>query len=255
MKQHTIAILLIIVGLFLFPKVEAAISQTDTSYPPKPDYDPLAASQKGIQIFGTIVNGMNPNENVVLVKNLSSNQTSAKKPNMSLQLEDTYVITIVARDYIEVMIPGKRKIRLYKEGFVPTVKIKKMDEKKVPISITGSFKEEGFEREGTAMRMTEEYRKNMLEKDLPKIMMQAAAEPEVDANGNVLGFRLEDIENGSVYAKAGIQNGDVISAINGENLNSAQGAIKTLNSLRSASAVEFEVIRGGQKIPVTLEVR
>ncbi len=272
MKLNLKVTFIIIGGVFMNPNLSAramgeiqegvilalvgtSLGSPRTAPVAKIDYDQMAASQKGIQIFGTIVNGLNPNDNVVLIKTLANNQTSAKKVHSSLQLEETYLITIVAQDYMEVVVPGKRKLRLYKEGFVPVVKAKKVEEKKAPIGITGSFREDGFERDGASMKMTEEYRKKMLEKDLPKIMMQAAAEAEVDANGNVLGFRLEEIENGSMYAKAGLQDGDVIRSINGEDLNSAQGAIKTLNSLRSASSVDFEIVRGGQAIPVKLEVR
>jgi type II secretory pathway component PulC len=218
------------------------------------DYQSLTANDKGIEILGAVLhNSPNQNSNVVLVKVLASNKTFAKQVGSVLILDQAYTITAVADNFMELQGTG-RKMRLFKYGFTPAVEVKKVVEKK-PVGIFGSVKEPGFEREDSNIRITEEYRKHMLEKDLPKILMQAAAEPKMDANGNILGFALFDIEKDSIYAKAGLVDGDLIKSINGEELNSAQGTIKLLNSLKNASGVNFTIERDGQSIPLNLDVR
>lgn len=226
--------------------------------PPLPSagYDEFAASQKGLEIIGCIVHSSpHENTNVVLLKNIQTKQTFAKQIGSALILDESYSVTAIQNDYIELQ--GSRgKLRLYKFGFAPVAIAKaKVQEIKVPTTITGSYKEEGFEREEGNIKITEEYRKKILEKDLPKILMQAAAEPKMDANGNILGFALYDIEKDSVYAKAGLSDGDVIKSINGEELNSAQGAIKLLNSLKNANGMNIIIERGGQSLPLNLDVK
>lgn len=219
------------------------------------DYDEFSASQKGVEIIGVIVNNQDSSQNVVLLKNLSTSQTYAKRVGSALILDDSYSITSIQKEFIEIQ-GASRKIRLYKFGFEPAVVAKpKSFKREVPTKITGTFKEEGFEREDGNIKITEEYRKKILEKDLPKILMQAAAEPKMDANGNILGFALYDIEPDSIYAKAGLSDGDVIKSINGEELNSPQGAIKLLNSLRGASGFNVIVERGGADLPLNLDVK
>ena len=221
------------------------------------DYDEYASSQKGLEIIGNITHSKaHENRNVVLLKNLTSNQTYAKAVGSAILLDDdSYTLMGINKDYIELQ-STRRKIRLYKFGFAPAAIAKaKVEVRKVPTSIGGSFKEDGFEREEGNIKITEEYRKKILEKDLPKILMQAAAEAKVDANGNILGFALYDIEPESIYAKAGLADGDVIKSINGEELNSAQGAVKLLNSLKNANGMNIIVERGGASLPLNLDVK
>lgn len=219
------------------------------------DFESYAASQKGVEIIGTILNtSQNANQNVALIKILSSKSTQAKQVGSSITLDDTYTITAVENEYIQ--LEGSKKIRLYKYGFTPAESApKESAAEKKAVAITGSYKEEGFEREDNNIKITEEYRKNLIEKDLPKVMMQAAAEAQMDQNGNITGFGLYDIEKDSAYAKAGFVDGDVIKSINGEQLDSAPNAIKTLNSMKSANNISVIIERGGQSLTLSLDVK
>lgn len=217
------------------------------------------ASQKGLEIIGTIIHSApHQNQNVTLIKIQSSKGTFAKTINSILILgNESYVIKTITENYIELEseAPGK-KMRLYKFGFVPPLTIEKMTPVPVkPKSLSGKFSEPGFNREEGNITITEEFRKKILEKDLPTILMQAAAEPQMDAQGRITGFGLYDIEKDSIYAKLGLNNGDIIKSINGEELNSPQGAIKLLNSLRNASSVNMIIERGGQNLPMNLDVK
>jgi len=244
-KVLTILTRIVIFALFL----------TRASLVSSANMDEYAASQKGLEIIGNITHSQAfENKNVVLLKNTQTNQTFAKTVGSALILDESYTIVAVSKDYIELQ-STHRRMRLYKYGFAPVAAKPKIQERKVPTSISGSYKEDGFERDEGNIKITEEYRKKMLEKDLPKILMQAAAEAKVDANGNVLGFALYDIEKDSIYAKAGLSDGDVIKSINGEELNSAQGAIKLLNSLKAANGMNIIVERGGASLPLNLDVK
>ncbi len=214
----------------------------------------FSAAQKGYEILGTILhNSPHEDTNVVLLKNLSNNQTMAKKVGNTIVVSEPYLLIAVNKDFIDLR-NASQKLRLYKYGVAPPARnIVKAVEK--PVAITGSYKEEGFEREGGRVQISQDYRKKILEKDLPKILMQAAAEPKLDANGNIIGFALYDIEKGSIYAKAGLSDGDVITNINGEDLSSPQGAVKLLNSLRNVNDISVTIQRGGQSIPLNLDVK
>ena len=67
-------------------------------------------------------------------------------------------------------------------------------------------------------------------------------------NGVSNGFKLFSIVPDSLYAKIGIQNGDVIRKINGYEMNSPDKALEIYQKLRDATRVEVEVERRGETV-------
>ena len=121
-----------------------------------------------------------------------------------------------------------------------------------------SYAEDGFERnfDGTSgnVQMTPEY-KQKIKSNLSSILMEAAATPVMEGQA-IIGFKLEEIDKGSMFEKAGFIDGDTVTSINGRPLNSAASAIKTLNSLKDndASEITFAFIRGEQTYEVSVKV-
>jgi type II secretion system protein C len=118
-----------------------------------------------------------------------------------------------------------------------------------------AYKEDGFERKGTAIKLTEEFKRNLLSPDqLTKVLQDAKAEPNL-VGGELKGFRLTRIRENSVYEKAGFQNGDVIEEINGIPLRDAAGAIRLLNQLRNEKEIEVRLNRNGQTTNLGIQVQ
>lgn len=67
-------------------------------------------------------------------------------------------------------------------------------------------------------------------------------------NGVANGFKLFQIQPGSLYASIGIENGDVITRINGYEVNSPDKALEVYQKLRESPHVTIELERGGQPI-------
>ena len=67
-------------------------------------------------------------------------------------------------------------------------------------------------------------------------------------NGVANGFKLFSIVPDSLYAKIGIQNGDVIRRINGYEMNSPDKALEIYQKLRDASRIEIEIERRGETL-------
>ncbi len=116
-----------------------------------------------------------------------------------------------------------------------------------------AFSEPGFERKGNTVTMSSEYRRKTLTSDMAKVLQDAKAEPNM-VDGKLKGFKLTRIRDDSIYLKAGLQDLDVVTEINGIELISASQAISTLQSLRDASKIEITYMRGDQKSTVALNV-
>jgi type II secretion system protein C len=117
-----------------------------------------------------------------------------------------------------------------------------------------NYKEDGFERKGSNIELSSEYKSRLLTTDFANVLQDAKASPNM-VDGVLKGWKMDRIRKGSFYEKSGIQNGDVIEEINGVVLSDAGQSIKLLQSLRNESEIELKLNRNGQKMNFMLKVR
>ncbi|MCC6278602.1 MAG: PDZ domain-containing protein [Oligoflexia bacterium] len=91
--------------------------------------------------------------------------------------------------------------------------------------------------------------------NLPELLTQARAVPNLvpGSPGKTNGFRIVDIQEGSIFRKFGIEPGDVISGVNGEALDSPAKAMEFYNQLRSSSELKLQIERNGK--PMTMNYK
>jgi general secretion pathway protein C len=78
--------------------------------------------------------------------------------------------------------------------------------------------------------------------------------PEI-RDGRAAGFRLFSVRPDGPFAKIGLQNGDVISAINGLEMTTPDNALMVYTKLKSASHLSVGLERNGQKITKEYNIR
>ncbi len=81
--------------------------------------------------------------------------------------------------------------------------------------------------------------------NLPALLGQARAFP-YKVNGQSQGFKIQEIVPGSLYAKAGLKNGDVIQRVNGKPVTTMQQGMALYQALQHARAIDLQIVRGGQ---------
>lgn len=77
------------------------------------------------------------------------------------------------------------------------------------------------------------------------LLSQARVMPHF-VNGKAEGFVVSNIVPGSIYAQAGVENGDVVRKVNGQVISSAQQAMGIYQSLQKGGAIDVELLRAGQ---------
>jgi general secretion pathway protein C len=101
--------------------------------------------------------------------------------------------------------------------------------------------------------------RNLLEKvlaDTNAVARSARVVPSVSPkDGKPNGFKLYAIRPDSVYSTIGLQNGDTVSAINGQEMNSPEKAFELYAKLRTASGLQISVIRRGQPMNIDYSIR
>jgi general secretion pathway protein C len=78
--------------------------------------------------------------------------------------------------------------------------------------------------------------------------------PEIK-DGKSGGFRLYSVRPDGPFAKIGMQNGDVISSINGLEITSPEKALEVYSKLKSASHLSLGLERNGQKVTKDYSIR
>lgn len=211
---------------------------------------PVPGQTLGFLIMGTIAQ-KTPDNNVALIKIIDSGQVTAVKAGHIIAAKNGYKVTDVSEKYIRVITRQAEHFLVYLDKFAGEFRESGTRTPGPAVNPDGHYKEEGFERNNSKVTMTSSYRDKIINQDLSKILMQATAEP-VLSGGLIIGFRLYQIDSDSIFAKGGLHDDDIITSLNGLKLNSVAGAITTLKSLKEASSIEVEIVRGG--IPRTLSI-
>lgn len=211
-------------------------------------------SDLGLTIMGAIVQREDDN-NVALIKEAQSGSVKAVKKGFIIN--EKYKVVEVHAKYMLLIDKSAKKFLVFQDKFASEFKNAPPPLTTPGVSqamvATDHYKEEGFERNQGSIQMTEGYRDKIVKQDLAKVLMQATAEPFID-NGQIVGFKMSQIDSDSIYAKGGLIESDIVTVLNGTRLNSVAGAITLLKSLKSAEAIEIEVLRGGSPLKLSIQV-
>ncbi len=208
-------------------------------------------AQLGVLVIGTIVQSEKTGGSVALIKEKSNGRVRAVKAGFKIMSK--FDVHSVTEKYMVLKDKQKNEYLVYQNKFKrdfidgkATFQKPSAGGNSVFLSNKNFYKEEGFERNGNNVKFTSGFRDEIVGKKLQTVLMQATAEPNIE-NGRVSGFKFSQIDPGSIYDKAGVQNGDVITHVNGIPLKDAGSAISLLKRLKQSSAVEFDLKRGGKQ--------
>ncbi|MDX8406117.1 MAG: PDZ domain-containing protein [Mariprofundus sp.] len=90
--------------------------------------------------------------------------------------------------------------------------------------------------------------------NLPLLLTQARVIPNM-VNGKAAGFVITDIVPGSLYQQAGLQNGDILTKVNGQLITNPGQAMQLYQTLQQASTIDLELTRAGQVQQVHYDIR
>jgi len=74
-------------------------------------------------------------------------------------------------------------------------------------------------------------------------------------NGNIGGFRLLDVQSGTIYSKLGLQSGDQIIDVNGQPIEGPQQALALFDALQPGQDIGLKINRKGQEKTLTFQLK
>jgi general secretion pathway protein C len=73
-------------------------------------------------------------------------------------------------------------------------------------------------------------------------------------DGELLGYKVAPGKKPSLFKAAGLQNGDVITELNGLDLTDTQQSLEAMNAIRQAESIQMTVDRNGELLTIYLDL-
>jgi general secretion pathway protein C len=143
-----------------------------------------------------------------------------------------------------------RRVILVRNGVTEALNLKAERVETGTGSPSGGPARGGIRRTGTNQRVVSRDTLKRKLDNLPRLLRQAKAVPH-KRDGQQVGFKVINIQQGSVFEDLGIQQGDVIQSVNGRSIRNPKQALTAYRELRSAKKFRVDVLRDGQ--PTTLQ--
>ncbi|MEX2352729.1 MAG: PDZ domain-containing protein, partial [Gammaproteobacteria bacterium] len=90
--------------------------------------------------------------------------------------------------------------------------------------------------------------------NLPQLMQQARAVPYTE-NGRQAGFRVVEVQNGSIFQDLGIEKEDVIQSVNGRPVRNVDDALKAYSNLKTARSFQLDLLRRGRPLTIDFSIQ
>jgi len=171
----------------------------------------------------------------------------------------------------------KRRQELYRVGDkVKDATLKAILEGKVVLSVNGkdeilTMEEPSSQRSSSSVRepvtssrtLTSQRRRSSVTRTLRRSDIQKSLE---DVNGLLKqarivpapsedGFAVSNIQSGSLFAKMGLRNGDIVQGVDDKPISGTEDVVSFYQELGSASNITLDIIRSGQKMSLPFRIR
>jgi len=216
----------------LFGKIRLLQSSKPVVQKPKP----VVVSRLNIKLLGTVVAGENSAAIIAVAK---------RREQQVFFIGDRIQPGVILKEVEAEAIVVERGGKLERISLEQSVKLTS-----IPMS---GFAASPASAQPTSIKMSRPHLQQQLQ-NFPALMTQAKALPHF-VNGKPKGFAITQIAPGSLYQQAGLQNGDIILSVNGKQITGAKQAMNMYQTLKSAAAIDLELIRAGQVRQIHYDIR
>jgi general secretion pathway protein C len=207
---------------------------------------PLALKNLGLKLVGTVFSDM-PAESLAFIEDLSARKQESYREGDRVKqvlvkkiLRQSVIINTGKRDEMLTMEepeegPGKPGAPGPTARYQPS---------RPPAPLPPASSSTTLQREEVEASLS----------DLNQLMQQVRIRPYLEAN-KPAGFLVSDIKPGSIFAKMGLRNGDVVQKINDQAITSPEQAIDLYQGLMEAGEIALEIKRGRKSEKINYEVQ
>jgi general secretion pathway protein C len=225
-------------------------AENQTEPPKEVELDTLNKTRLQLKLWGTVASAGNDSYAVIEVEkerqqNLYRAGDTVSGAVVKLILREKVVLTVEGKDEILEMqkpAPQSPLSRLATNLPLP------------PPPVPGP--EPGAEP-GAASKRRITLQREQIESALGNIgqlMGEAKIEPNM-ANGSPDGLLISDVKPNSLFRRMGLRNGDIITGVDGKNIETVDDALKLYENLKTADGASVDIKRRGQNQTIEYKIR
>ncbi|HEY6009484.1 MAG TPA: type II secretion system protein GspC [Geobacteraceae bacterium] len=203
-------------------------------------------SQGDLLLLGTAIGSFR--ETFALIQKTSSKEERVFRLGDSVF--DLGPLVAVKKELVEVLSGGKR-VKIY----TPTAVGAEPSTPAAPAG-TPSYPSPGglASQTGAGSFVIDQRALNAALDNIGQAMTDARLLPSIK-EGKVEGFRASEVKPSGIFGTVGIRNGDVLKSINDFPIDSPEKAIQSFVSLKGQSRIKLDLIRDGQPVTFTYDIR
>jgi general secretion pathway protein C len=205
-----------------------------------------------------------------------SDEDAARRTTMEIDLVGTIVVNDQSRSVAAIFLKQDKKVEpfvigdvilsrasvhsiarrkvLFKELATGEFEYIEMKSEDIPQRAGAQPSASGIKQLGDGRVLVERQELNKSLADISSLLTQARAVPHFEG-GKIAGFKLLEIQPGSLYEKLGAQNGDIIKSVNGVEIKDPATAMGLFQRLQTTNKLDFVINRGGQEQNFSVDIR
>jgi general secretion pathway protein C len=222
-------------------KTKAAVAPVKKA--PQINLEALKQTQLQLRLWGTVA-GKKEGAYAVI------EETKARKQNL-YRVGDTIQnakIKMIYRERVVLSVNGKDEI----------LEIEKIQGGKARTSLASAARPSSSAsstRATRAQRIT--LKRSLIEdsiQDITKLMTQVQITPHLE-DGVPAGLSLSNIKPNSIFRRMGLRNGDVLTGVDGQSIQSVDDALRLYDNLKSADSVQVQLKRRGRDKAIEYRIK
>jgi len=190
-------------------------------------YAPASAQDLGLRLVGTAVSD-DPRQSYAVIEAQSSGQ---QKPYREGDQVGEIIIKKILLGKVVVHTPGGEAVLSMRSGESPA----------------------GLSQAEPSARLDRKEVDSALP-DYSHLMQQVRVRPKFEG-GRPIGFVIYSIEPGSIFARMGLMDGDVITAMNGRSFETSQPVVDFYDALKQGGTVSLDINRDDSSQKLNFEIR
>lgn len=217
----------------LFKVASAETPSADTEK--QVDVNALKKTRLGLKLWGTVA-GTTGNSFAVI------EETATRKQRLFTTGDriQTASVKMILREKIVLEVDGKREILKIE---IPTNKKGRRPVRSVSAAPSPASSNSSGSGDGKEMVIQRSRIQDAI-KNVNQLMKHVRIRPHF-TNGQADGLKLTGVRPGSLFTDIGFRNGDIVTGVNGEPIQSVDDALKFYSSLKTASNVNLQIRRRG----------
>lgn len=215
----------------------------------QPDVVPLVRAELNVQLIGTVVG--TPETSFAIIEDQRTREQQLYQLDDIIQ--DTARVTQIDRCRVVVIREGRDEVLECPDDSVT----RPLHAARTPAGVAPA---NGPETAGTIRKMSEtEYLIDQAEVEsaltnMNQLMTQVRVVPNFE-DGVTNGFKVFAIRPNSLFARIGLQNGDVVQRINDLEITTPDRAFQAFNMLRNERSLSVDILRRGSQQSLRYEIR